>query len=470
MTQTTLVFALVLGLLQLALPRRYAFVPVVIAGAYMTLGQALLISGLHFHLLRLLILCGLARVVIRRELSGIGLTAIDALLILWTVMTCFLYVLLDGQNVTVVGRLGDAYDIVGIYVLVRASIRTIDDILAVTKACALVIIPLGVLFAVESSTGQNPFSALGGVPLLSEIRNGRVRCQGPFLHPILAGTFAATAIPPFVGLWVYGKGSRLVTSLAILSAMIIVITSGSSGPLTALVLGTAGLICWSYRKMTRAIRWGIVIALLALAAVMKEPVWFLIARVSDLTGGGGWYRSALIDAAVHHFDEWWLVGTGYTAHWMGTGITADTNSADIVNQFIAQAVRGGLLTLVLFIWLIVKCFKSVGIAVHGAADYSPRARFMIWSMGCALVGHVTSFFSVSYFDQIIIFWYLLIGMIAAVAHQAVPAAHRRDPATAGTIAISGVPMRKTRFAHLHARTTYWSPLGRQARRSRWVIR
>ncbi len=39
---------------------------------------------------------------------------------------------------------------------------------------------------------------------------------------------------------------------------------------------------------------------------------------------------------------------------------------------------------------------------------------MIWSVGCALLGHVTSFFSVTYFDQIIIFWYMVIAMTAAL--------------------------------------------------------
>jgi hypothetical protein len=38
-------------------------------------------------------------------------------------------------------------------------------------------------------------------------------------------------------------------------------------------------------------------------------------------------------------------------------------------------------------------------------------------MGCAVLSHVASFFSVSYFDQVIIFWYLLIGMIAVLVHD-----------------------------------------------------
>ncbi len=164
----------------------------------------------------------------------------------------------------------------------------------------------------------------------------------------------------------------------------------------------------------RTLRWGIVVLLLTLSAYMKAPVWFLISQLGDITGGGGWYRSALIDAAISHFDEWWLIGTGYTAHWMPTGLAIDPNMADMVNYFIAQGVHGGLLALILFIWLIVKCFKTVGVATRNGIQYTAQQRFMIWCLGCTVFGHVTSFFSVSYFDQITIFWYMVIAMIATL--------------------------------------------------------
>jgi hypothetical protein len=408
----------------------------------MTLGQALVIGGLHFPLMRILILFGLARIILRRELSGITPNAIDGVLIAWVLASSFLYVLFDGTNVPVTGRLGYAYNAVGMYVLVRASVRTLDDIVLVVTACAVFIIPLAVLFVVENVTGRSPFAAFGGVPLVSEIRNGRVRCQGPFGHPILAGTFGATAMPLFVGLWVYSKGKRFLATFAIVSATTIVVTSGSSGPVIAILISTAGLACWSCRKFTRAIRWGLVTGVLGLAVVMKQPVWFVISRVSDLTGGSGWYRSALIDAALRHFDEWWLIGTGYTAHWMPTGLLASVSSADIVNEFVAQGVQGGLLALLLFVWLIVKCFKTIGAAVRSTADHSLKMRFVIWSMGCGLLAHVASFFSVSYFDQIIIFWYLQLGTVAALSSQAKALVCDRSP-----IRVQRGPVRKARLAH-----------------------
>jgi hypothetical protein len=391
---------------------------------------------------------GLVRIIVRGELFGIKPNAIDKVLIAWLLVGSFLYVLVDGTHVPLSGRLGHAYTVAGIYVLVRAFVRTFDDIVFAVRLYAVLIVPLGVLFALERATGQNPFAVLGGVSLLSEIRDGRVRCQGPFLHSILAGTFSATAMSLFVGLCGYGKGNRLLATAAVVAATTIVITSASSGPLSAFAVSTAGLICWSYKHYMRPIRWGIVIGLLALDLVMNAPIWFLIQRLSDLTGGGGWYRSALIDAAVRHFDEWWLIGTGYTAHWMPTGITANVNSADLVNEFVAQGVSGGLLALLLFIWLIVKCFKTTGAAVHNTADYSLQQRFMIWAMGCGLLAHVASFFAVSYFDQMTIFWYLLIGMIAALVHETKEVFVDRSP-----IKVQRAPIRNRRFAHFHARSS-----------------
>jgi hypothetical protein len=133
-----------------------------------------------------------------------------------------------------------------------------------------------------------------------------------------------------------------------------------------------------------------------------------------LIGGGGYHRSALIDAAINHIGEWWLIGTKFTADWMPTTIPANPDMIDITNQFICEGVNGGIISLVLFIWLIVRCFKVVGIAANSKNNVMSSDTYVYWTMGCAVLGHVVSMISVAYFDQIVIFWYLLIAMIAAI--------------------------------------------------------
>jgi hypothetical protein len=417
---SSLAVTLGLGLLLLLLPRRYALAPLLISGCYMTLGQHLLIGEWHFTLIRILIAFGFLRLILKRELMTIKPNRLDKLFMAWFTVVSFLYVVVSGDTTTLNERLGGLYNAIGIYLLVRAVIRDLRDIAFNVKLLSIIMVPLAVPFLVEYTTGKNPFFVLGGVPEFTQIREGKLRCQGPFAHPILAGTFAATAVPLFVGLLRYSRENRVLLTGAILSATFIVVASSSSGPLLTFICIWIGLVFWSVKSNMRTVRWGVATILLFSHLIMKAPVWYLISRLADLTGGSGWYRSALIDAAVRHFDEWWLIGTDYTAHWMPTGLANNPKMADMVNYYVVQGVNGGLLGLILLILVVAKCFETAGSASNDGRRFSSPEQFMIWSLGCTVFGHVISFFSVSYFDQIAIFWYLIIGMISALVIQGGP--------------------------------------------------
>jgi O-antigen ligase len=147
---------------------------------------------------------------------------------------------------------------------------------------------------------------------------------------------------------------------------------------------------------------------------MKDPVWYIIARVSELTGGTGWWRSYLIDRAITYFNEWWLIGTTYTAHWMPMPLPSNPNHSDITNQYIYEGVSGGLVKLILFVAIIVQCFRAIGFSLQTMKEMPFSKRILVWSMGVSLVVHVASYFSVVYFDQMIVFWYLLLAIIAVL--------------------------------------------------------
>ncbi|MGC2423928.1 MAG: hypothetical protein WA666_06195 [Nitrospirota bacterium] len=374
-----------------------------------------------------MLLFGWIRIFRKNELAHIRLNYIDKVLIAWTIVSSLIYVLDRGMSTSsIIDQLGATYDTIGIYFLLRALIFGMDDIVRAVRLLEVVIVPLAVLFVLEYITGKNMFSVFGGVPQFTEMREGALRCQGPFRHPILAGTFAATAMPLFVGLWGYSHRRRLLAVNAIVATAVIVFCSSSSGPIIAYMTGMLGLLCWVFRSRIKIILWGLLLTIIGLQMTMNTPVWHVIGSMSDLIGmGTGWYRSRLIDAAVDHFNEWWLMGTTYTANWMpAAGLdfnpnNIDANSADITNQFIAEGIRGGLTSLLLFLWLIIKCFKATGRAIN-KTNVLINERFIIWTIGCALLTHIASFISVTYFDQIIIFWYMLIAMIAALANSVAP--------------------------------------------------
>jgi len=67
----------------------------------------------------------------------------------------------------------------------------------------------------------------------------------------------------------------------------------------------------------------------------------------------------------------------------------------------------------LFIAILVYGFKYLGIARRAATEKHESLFF--WSLAVALCAHVVSFFGISYWDQSIVGWYVLLAFISATA-------------------------------------------------------
>jgi hypothetical protein len=409
------VVIILMGIASIFLPRKYALFPLFLVAAYVTLGQYVVIAGANFTMLRILVVFAFARALIRSDYGSFSPNGLDKAMIAWSVSTIVTYTLLWQEGHAFVNRMGLCFDTVGVYFACRLYILDIDDVSRIFSLCAVLVVPLAVAMLYEYFTGRNLFAVLGGVPALSEIRNGRVRCQGSFRHPILMGTFGATMLPLILSLWWQRGVSKTLVVAGAFSCCIIVACSGSSGAFMATLYGVAGLLFWFLRDNMRTVRWGIVLALVIMQLVMKSPFWYILARLSSLTGGTGWHRAYLIDQAIRYINEWWLVGTRVTAHWMPTGLLIDPTNTDITNQYLLEGVNGGLITMIIFISIIVLGFKYVGKTVRMIDSDDFPVKILVWSMGAALFAHSISFVSVSYFDQIKVFWYFLIAAIAISA-------------------------------------------------------
>ena len=276
----------------------------------------------------------------------------------------------------------------------------------------IIIIPLAVLIIIEKWSGRNLFSVFGGVPEFTAIRGGRLRCQGPFSHPILAGTFGAAMLPFCIAFWFQEKSNKLIAFIGVVAASTITIASASSGPVIAYLSAITGLMTWYFRRYLKAIRWSILLGTIGLHLYMKAPVWYISARLGNIMGGTGDHRAELITQTISHFREWWLLGTTNTSSWMAYSLNIDPNSSDITSQYILECVNGGIFKLVLFIIIIVLCFKTIGRTLHSVENEKLAVKITFWSMGVTLLVHTVSFFSVAYFDQIIIFFYMLLAMIS----------------------------------------------------------
>jgi hypothetical protein len=408
-----LFFTIAMGVLILVSPRRYAIIPLLMTALYLTQGQVVVVASLNFTMLRVMLLLGLLRIIVRNEISAIELNTIDKYFILFVISSIIVKTLLWQTSGEFINRLGYGYDALCTYFIIRSLVHNYEDIMQLFQTLAFIVVPLTIAMVIEMSTGRNFFSFFGGVPEFSELRSGRFRCQGSFRHPILAGTFGATIVPLFVAIWFKnGFRAKMISVIGIVCGTFIMIAANSSGPLMAYLFGLIGSLTWIFRKQMRLIRWGIVILLLALQLFMKAPVWYLMARLAEIWGGSGWHRSELIDQAVRHFDEWWLLGTKNTLHWMDSQLAVNAYNIDITNHFVGIGVNGGLVSLVLFIMIIIHAYRSLGLVLNSFNDKPIITGMLLWSMGVSLLTHIVSFMSVSYFDQIIVFFYLLVAMIS----------------------------------------------------------
>jgi hypothetical protein len=405
-----LIFTIVMGILLVVLPRRYALLPIIALTCYMTMGMRVMVGNLNFTMLRIVMLFGWARLVLRGEMKGFKLNPLDKILILWCFVGLIAYTLLWQSTDAFKYKVGAAYNDLGFYFMFRFLIRDMDELIQTIKIYAVLVVPLAGFMILEKMTGHDSFSIFGGVPPTTYIREGTLRCQGPFAHPILAGTFGATLMPLFIGLW-QQKKYRLVALGGIIASGIITVTSASSGPLLACILGVMAIAAWPLRLTMRKIRWGIVFALAGLQVVMKAPVWFLLARVDVFNGSTGYHRALLIDRAFANLSDWWLVGTQSTWKWA----SEDDHLFDVTNNYILNGADGGLITMILFIAIVAIAFKGVGRAVRGSNGIKPETDVrMLWAMGAALFAHAVTFISVSYFDQNFVNWYLLLAIIGTL--------------------------------------------------------
>jgi len=412
-TPTGLAFLVIFSALILILPKKYVLIPLFAMTCYMTLGQSFNIVGLNFTLLRCLIFFGWIRILVRREVFNGKLNVLDKVIIVWLVSNIVMYTIQNNTSAAFINRMGFAYNAMGLYFLFRSTIGNMEDILRTFRILALIALPLAAAMVIERITMNNIFSVFGGVPSSIWMREGQPRCQGPFRHPVLAGTYGATMIPYFAALWFSPERNKGIAAIGFIAASVITITSFSGGPAMSYFFAGIALAMWPLRYKMRSIRWGGFILVLTLHIFMQAPVWYFMSKVAHLIGGTGWHRAYLVDQSIKYINEWWLVGTNYTAHWMPYRLPSNPNMSDITNQYLVEGVHGGLITMFLFIGIIVVCFKVIGKGMASTDDAS-HAKRMIWALGAALFVHAATFMSVSYFDQIIVAWYLLLAMISVV--------------------------------------------------------
>jgi hypothetical protein len=407
-----LAIILLAGAAVLFLPRQKAIIPFFAAAILIPLDQILLIGGLHFPMLRVLLLFGFARL-IRAKLSGDeifsgGINGIDKAMLVLMLFSAVDGILLWRQMGEVIFQLGNLYTTIGSYFLLRYLIRDEEDVQRTLHVWACVAVAVALIMACEQLTGKNPlYMAIGGArAAIAETvgaRDGSLRAGGSFSHPILAGTFGGFSLPLFVGLWWRNKGDRKYAAFGAVSCVVMAVAANSSTALLGGLGGVLGLCFWVLRKKMRLVRWGVILTLAALQMVMKSPVWHIISDIDFTGSSSSYHRYMLLDQCIRHFFDWFLVGSKDFGTW-------GWDMWDLSNQYVATADTVGLIPLIALLTIIVLGFKYLGRARRAVEGEKGEERF-IWAMGACLFANLVAFFGISYFDQTIVAWYAILAMI-----------------------------------------------------------
>lgn len=423
---------LVLIVVQFRLPRCYAAAPLLIAACHFQ-NVPVLSLGANFDTAKLVILAGLIRAAREKLIRFSWQHPLDRLVMLWAgwMAICgFFHNPPDHNPVTI--RLSQLYGVVGSYMYARAFLRSPEDYHNYIKCLVAIITPLALMAVYEKLAQSNLYGVLGSGSGTVTIRSGRVRAAGPFSHPILLGTFAATSS---VLVWPLLRTARRWAIVGLGACVVIVLSCASSGPIMTIASAIMAMMLWRWRTSVGKIRAAVIGVFVLLHLAMQAPVWYLMARI-DLAGGStGWHRAELITAALNHLGEWWMTGTDYTRHWIAYGIDWSAYHTDITNHYIAMGVTGGLPLMLLFIGIMLKGFQMLGRRMRQLRQARDPLEFTLWSVGASLFAHCFTFLSISYFDQSTVPHMLVIGALPGLClNRIVRVSPSFDnPATSGKI-------------------------------------
>jgi len=397
---------LLAAVLMFVLPRKHLFFVFIACAMLIPFRERIVFLGLHLMMLRVMLICAWLRILPevfqKRPERAVPVRKLDRAILLWGLFGTLSFTLLYADMSALINRIGYlVFSMVGSFFLLRLIIRDKDDVRRAVKGLVVVAMAVAGIMLFERITGRGMWTIL-------EIRDGKYRAQGPFLHAILAGTFGGTVLPLFVMLW-RKEGARSLALLGILSSFVMAYTSSTSTALVAVGAGILALCAWPLRQKMRGIRWGIVAVLCGLHLVMKAPVWALISRIDIVGGSSSYHRYQLVDQFINRFSEWWLLGVKSTDSW-------GYDLWDTSNMYVEWGTTGGLLTFIAFLAIIWSAFRAVGVYRKIAEDKG-EDQWEIWCLGSAMFAHSVGFIGSTYFDQSIVAWMALLAMIAALSNE-----------------------------------------------------
>ncbi len=309
-------------------------------------------------------------------------------------------------------RSGDFFDMALPYFAVRLIITSKQQYIALLKAIAWSAGVLAVFAIYESLTGQNLLDLgrnMGTPQIRMEVFH---RAQTTFRHPIYFGVFCGMTGAVCMGLAKNAKKTALFYKILVGLMFLGCFSSMSSGGLLAMAGALLFIGFYKYRYYWRQAIVGVVIMCGMVEVISNRHFYDVIDRLA-FNSANSWYRTRLFEVAFFEggMSGHWLTGYGFEEP--GWGQKIDTRAyTDMVNHYLLQLSRYGLIGLIPFCAVIIMAIKKLFEGfwlIRGESD-----QWLIWCIAGGLLGVLLAFNSVSLFGQSMTMLFMMFGFCAVI--------------------------------------------------------
>ncbi len=351
-------------------------------------------------------------------------------------------------NYVLENRGGFLLDTWCVYLAARFVIHSLDDVKSMLKVVTIAVICLAVMGMFECTTGWQPFaglmrhtpwrvSARAGEQLT---RHGFVRALGPMGNAIVFGCAFAVVLPLLWWTRWHKPGSwRTMAYVGSLAAVLGAMSSMSSCAWLAIVTVPLCLALEKKKEWARPLAWSFVLSCIVVEIISNRRFYHVLASYSNFLGGAAWHRAAIIDLAIRHFREWWLLG--YMGRDPGWGPSVGMDHTDVTSEYVEAGVYYGIWGIMVFCMVIFTALRATIRAFRQST--TKEAKSFFWAVGSFLVAHLLIWGGVAYFNVLEPLLYWVLGIVAStvlladapvpVLRRAGRASHRQTPAHVGKL-------------------------------------
>jgi hypothetical protein len=400
--------------LALALPRRYALLPLALAMCLYPSIMLLPPTQLSLTPQRLigivlLLRCAASpsiRAAFRWQTVDTAALGYYLLLVISQVMSTTLGPALNN-------RIGFFLDAMAPFWCARFLITDRPALYALIKGLLWAALPLAILGFYEMQFTYNPWDYLRPYGMFKTPRQSdgwrlfmgtlHARARGPFLQYIMFGWFFALLIAMGTNLW-FQKRRTLPWIIPWLFLPLGVISSIASGPLTLAVFSAALAALFPWRRHWKI---GLCTASILLAAALaysnRSPMELLASFGMDPLSS--WYRVGLVRFTLNYggMKGHWFVGYGQIP-------PAYENFHDLCIHWVWLLVVHGLLGVIGFYGLIGAVGHRLWRAKQNAAALEDQ--WLLWTMMATLLGSLGAMLVVALFSETYFIYHMFLGVLA----------------------------------------------------------